>query len=224
MTELELWLKTGADVHEGLRLLSVYKPNPYLAKMVEAHPDKYRALLIKTLSGITREAVASTAVRTVKMRDEWPFLSEDDCPIELKILAADKITAWKNYVTNHQKLFSVCSLEECLETAKNCVFFYCQNRKIFSEFAHYKEHKAILGKHPIFQELDRLKNYRGMDVLSLIRNEKNLLQAIWRLKRRMGKGDRPDLDESRRELLGSKERELAEVRRMISSYNKAYGR
>lgn len=135
--------------------------------MVEAHPDKYRALLIKTLSGITREAVASTAVRTVKMRDEWPFLSEDDCPIELKILAADKITAWKNYVTNHQKLFSVCSLEECLETAKNCVFFYCQNRKIFSEFAHYKEHKAILGKHPIFQELDRLKNYRGMDVLSL---------------------------------------------------------
>lgn len=192
--------------------------------MVEAHPDKYRALLIKTLSGITREAVASTAVRTVKMRDEWPFLSEDVCPIELKILAADKITAWKNYVTNHQKLFSVCSLEECLETAKNCVFFYCQNRKIFSEFAHYKEHKAILGKHPFFQELDRLKNYRGMDVLSLIRNEKNLLQAIWRLKRRMGKGDRPDLDESRRELLGSKERELAEVRRMISSYNKAYGR
>lgn len=192
--------------------------------MVKAHPDKYRSLLIKTLSGITREAVASTAVRTVKMRDEWPFLSEDDCPMELKILAADKITAWKNYVTNHQKLFSVGSLEDCLETAKNCVFFYCQNRKIFSEFAHYKEHKAILGKHPIFRELDRLKNYRGMDVLSLIQNEKNLLQAIWRLKRRMGKGDRPDLDESRRELLGSKERELAEVRRLISSYNKAYGR
>ncbi len=224
MTELELWLKTGADVHEGLRLLSVYKPNPYLAKMVEAHPDKYRPLLIKTLSGITREAVAETAGRTVRMRDEWPFLSEDDCPIELKILAADKITAWRNYSKNHEKLFSANSLEECLEAAKNCVFFYCQNRKIFSEFAHYKEHKAILGKHPIFQELDRLKGYRQMDVLSLIQKEKNLLQAIWRLKRRMGKGDRPDLDESRRELLSSKERELAEVRRLISSYNRAYER
>lgn len=224
MTELELWLKTGADVHEGLRLLSVYKPNPFLTRMVEANPDKYRPLLIKTLSGITREAVAETAGRTVRMRDEWPFLSEDDCPIELKILAADKITAWRNYSKNHEKLFSANSLEECLEAAKNCVFFYCQNRKIFSEFAHYKEHKALLGKHPIFQELDRLKDYRQMDVLSLIQKEKNLLQAIWRLKRRMGKGDRPDLDESRRELLGSKERELAEVRRLISSYNKAYER
>lgn len=224
MTELELWLKTGADVHEGLRLLSVYKPNPFLARMVEANPDKYRPLLIKTLSGITREAVAATAGRTVRMRDEWPFLSEDDCPMELKILAADKITAWRNYSKNHEKLFSANSLEECLEAAKNCVFFYCQNRKIFSEFAHYKEHKALLGKHPIFQELDRLKDYRQMDVLSLVQKEKNLLQAIWRLKRRMGKGDRPDLDESRRELLGSKERELAEVRRLISSYNKAYER
>lgn len=192
--------------------------------MVEAHPDKYRPLLVKTLSGITREAVAATAGRTVRMRDEWPFLSEDDCPMELKILAADKITAWRNYSKNHEKLFSANSLEECLEAAKNCVFFYCQNRKIFSEFAHYKEHKALLGKHPIFQELDRLKDYRQMDVLSLIQKEKNLLQAIWRLKRRMGKGDRPDLDESRRELLGSKERELAEVRRLISSYNKAYER
>lgn len=192
--------------------------------MVEANPDKYRPLLIKTLSGITREAVAATAGRTVRMRDEWPFLSEDDCPMELKILAADKITAWRNYSKNHEKLFSANSLEECLEAAKNCVFFYCQNRKIFSEFAHYKEHKALLGKHPIFQELDRLKDYRQMDVLSLVQKEKNLLQAIWRLKRRMGKGDRPDLDESRRELLGSKERELAEVRRLISSYNKAYER
>ena len=80
MTELELWLKTGADVHEGLRLLSVYKPNLYLAKMVESYPDKYRDLLIRTLSGITREAVAATAGRTVKMRDEWPFLSEESCP------------------------------------------------------------------------------------------------------------------------------------------------
>lgn len=224
MTELELWLKTGADVHEGLRLLSVYKPNLYLAKMVESYPDKYRDLLIRTLSGITREAVAATAGRTVKMRDEWPFLSEESCPMELKILAADKITAWRNYALWRQRLYSASSPEECLEAAKNCVFFYCQNRKIFSEFAYYKEHKSILGKHPIFHELDRIKKYREMDVLALIQKEKNLLQAIWRLKRRMAKGDRPDLDESRRELLSTKERELAEVRRMIDSYNKAYGR
>ena len=89
MTEIEHWLKSGAGVQEGLRLLSVYKPNPYLARMVERHPDKYRDLLIRTLSGVGRVSVEQTASRSRPLRMDYPFLGDPDCPPELKILAAD---------------------------------------------------------------------------------------------------------------------------------------
>ena len=66
MTEIEQWLRSGADVPEGLRLLSVYKPNPHLARMVERHPDKYAHLLVKALTGVDRRSVAETARKANK--------------------------------------------------------------------------------------------------------------------------------------------------------------
>ena len=148
MTEIEQWLKSGAGVQEGLRLLSVYKPNPLLAQMVERHPDKYGALLVRTLAGVGMESVVRTATRSRSLREEWPFLDKPDCPPELKILAADKITAYRNYVREHEKLYSCSTLDDCLRAAEKCILFYCQNRKIVAEFAYYKEHGTVLGKHP----------------------------------------------------------------------------
>ena len=219
-----MWLKTGAGVQEGLRLLSVYKPNPLLAQMVERHPDKYAALLVRTLTGVGREGAAQTAARSRLLRDEWPFLGKQDCPPELKILAADKITAYRNFVMEHEKLYSCTSLEDCLETAKKCVLFYCQNRKIVSEFAYYKEHGTVLGKHPVFGEMVRRKELLTAGPLGLERKRQNLRDAIWRLSKQLRSGERPDLAASRSERLQAKERELAEVDRMISDYESAYGR
>lgn len=227
MTEIERWLREGAGVREGLRLLSVYKPNPYLARMVERHPEKYRDLLIRTLTGTDRRAVAATVAANPSgrtFREEWPFLSKPDCPMELKVLAADKITAWTNFAVEHERLFSCFSLERCLETAKKCVLFYQQNRKIFSEFAHYKETGQVLGKHPVFAEVRRLQEMRTAGPFELLRRQKNLRSAISRLKGQIRSGGRPDLDTGRTELLAAKERELAEVERMIANYQEVYGK
>lgn len=221
MTEIEQWLRSGADVPEGLRLLSVYKPNPHLARMVERHPDKYAHLLVKALTGVDRRSVAETAIQRSGFREDWPFLSEPDCPPELKILAADKITAYKGFAQEHEKLFSCTSLEECLETAKNCVKFYCQNRKIFSEFAYYKEHGVILGKHPVFEEMRHRRQLLSMGVLDMERRRNNLRDAIWRLRKQLRLGDRPDLEAERADLLETKERELAEIEGLIEDYEHA---
>lgn len=229
MTEIERWLREGAGVREGLRLLSVYKPNPYLARMVERHPEKYRNLLVRTLTGTDlRAAAAAAAVSSGgtrrSFREEWPFLSNPDCPMEMKILANDKITAWTNYAIEHERLFSCFTPEQCLETAKKCVLFYQQNRKIFSEFAHYKETGQVLGKHPVFAEVRRLQELRTAGPFELLRRQKNLRSALSRLKGQVRSGDRPDLDTARAELLAAKERELAEVERMIDNYKEAYGK
>lgn len=224
MTEIEQWLKSGAGVQEGLRLLSVYKPNEPLARMVERHPEKYGPLLVRTLAGIGMESVTRTATRSRSLREEWPFLDNPDCPTELKILAADKITAYRNFAREHEKLSSCSTPEECLAVAKKCVFFYCQNRKIVSEFAYYKEHGTVLGKHPVFQEVNRRRDLMTMGILDLERRRQNLRDAIWRLGKQLRSGERPDLQASRMELQQVKERELAEIEKMIEDYERVYGR
>ncbi len=223
MTEIDLWLRTGAEVTEGLRLLSVYRPNPHLDKLVRANPGRYRDLLMRTLSGIDRRSVAETVSSSGKFRKEWPFLADADCPLELKILATDKVTAWRGFVSAHASLFDATTPEECLEAAKKCVKFYCQNRKIYSEFAYYQEHKTILGKHPIFEETRRLQALRSSGIFTLLGKEKNLKDCVWRLRRNLASADRPDLAESREQLLESRERELQEVQRMIQDYRDANG-
>lgn len=223
MTDVENWLRTGAGIQEGLRLLSLYKPNPYLARMVERHPDKYRRLLIRTLTG--RDPAPTPADRPARsFREDWPFLSRPDCPPELKILAADKITAWTNFAREHEKLFDCVTPEQCLEHAKNCVFYYQQNRKIFSEFAHYQDTGHVLGKHPVFGEVRRSHEMLSAGPIELMRRQHNLRAAISRLKRQMGSGGRPDLDAGRAELLAAKERELAEVEKILENYEKSYAR
>lgn len=221
MTEIEQWLRSGAGVPEGLRLLSIYKPNPYLARMVENHPGKYRDLLVKALTGIERKTVSETVIRQRGLREDWPFLSNPDCPPELKILAADKITAYAGFAREHEKLYAATSLEQCLDTAKNCVKFYCQNRKIFSEFAYYKEHGVILGKHPIFEEMKHRRELLSMGILDMERRRNNLRDAIWRLRKQIRLDERPDLEASRMDLLDAKERELAEINRLIEDYENA---
>lgn len=224
MTEIEQWLRSGAGVPEGLRLLSIYKPNPFLARMVERHPDKYKHLLVQALTGVDRKTLANTAIERHGLRETWPFLSDPDCPPELKILAADKITAYTGFAREHAKLFSCSSLEECLATAKKCVNFYCQNRKIFSEFAYYKEHGVILGKHPVFNEMRNRRKLFSMSILEMERRRQNLRDAIWRLGKQLREGERPDLEADRQLLLEAKENELAEIERFIEDYDNANGR
>ena len=220
MTEIEKWIREGADVREGLRLLSAYRPNPWLAALVERNPGRYGRLLRKALGVMDRPAAGEAASRRRNLRDDWPFLGDPDCPQELKILAADKITAMRGFAEQHSKLYSCTSPEEAYETAMKCILFYCQNRKILSEFAYYKEHKAVLGRHEIFEDSRRMRELRTAGIIELIRRQKNLRTSINKLKAKLRSGARPDLELARAELLSRRERELAEVEQLIDEYRK----
>lgn len=218
MTEIEKWIREGADVREGLRLLSAYRPNPWLAALVERAPDRYGHLLRRALGVMDKAASGEAASRRRTLRDDWPFLGDPDCPQELKILAADKITAMRGFAEAHAGLYSCATPEEAYETASKCILFYCQNRRIVSEFAYYKEHKAVLGRHEIFEDSRRMRELRTAGILELIRRQKNLRTSINKLKAKLRSGARPDLEIARTELLSQRERELAEVERLIEEY------
>lgn len=214
MNDVGKWLQSGAGVQEGLRLLNIYAPNRHLETLVRLNPERYRKLLRKTLSKFSDGGPAQ--LRTNQFRNEWPFLADPDCPPELKILAADKITAYHSYVAGHEELFACETLDECFLTAKKVIENYKQNRKILSEFTYYKEHHSCLGKHPIFASMKRISSLRKMSVVSLMKKQKNLQGAIWRIKNEIRKEDKPHLFEEREMRLKVKEMEL----RLIEEYEK----
>ncbi len=218
MTEIDLWFTKGAEVQEGLRLLAKYSPNSFLDALVRQAPERYSYLLKSELSKLTTIDITNITVKSY--RQEYPFLQDPSCPYELKILATDKITAYRNFASYHAKLFDCNTLQDCLETAKKVIKFYTENCKIFSEFKYYAEHKHILGKHPIFKELNERKKLRKCGLLELIKKEKNIKNSIWRLKARIAKGDRPDLDIARSSLIELKEKKLHEVDNLIKEYGR----
>lgn len=224
MNEVSKWMNSGAEVREGLRLLSIYAPNPHVERLVNANPVRFKRMLVTALSRFADVRIDITPQLPTRparrFRDEWPFLSDPDCPMELKVLAADKITTYHNYCALHEKLFDCITPEEAFETAKNLLENYRQNRIILSEFAHYKEHGSILGKHPIFKESLMLSRYQAMTDFELFENRRRLEGAIWRIKSEISKGDKPHLLVEREARLKAKQRELEAVERMITEIDK----
>lgn len=88
----------------------------------------------------------------IRLRQEFPFLSDPDCPVLLKALVADKITAFHTYRDAHTNLFKDgLSPEEFEQSAQQLVENYLENRLIYDELVHYKNTNQILGKHPIWK-------------------------------------------------------------------------
>lgn len=219
---VQKWLESGAEVQAGLRLLSLYAKNEHLAQLVTARPDRYKSLLIDTLCKTAGTSPLTTPPPSSRpaFREQWAFLSEPDCPPELKILAADKITAYRDYVDAHRRLFDCTTLDECFATAENLIKSFSENRKILYEFTYYAEHHALLGRHSIFREMQELATLRKMGPVALVARQKNLKGNIWRIKHEITRGSKPHLDIERRNRLKAKERELAAVNKMIEEYER----
>ena len=101
--------------------------------------------------------------KTIKLREEFPFLKEKSCPEEFKILVADMLTAYDNYKKAHAGLFKKITLEKLEELSKSVVDNYLENRAIWEELSYYKDKGEILGDHPIFQERKWKERYGSMN-------------------------------------------------------------
>lgn len=148
-------------------------------------------------------------------RSEFPFLNRADCPIELKALVTDKFTAFYAYRDLHKQLRDCTNVAECAETAKQLIDSFTENRAIWAELNYYKEHKVLLGKHPIFKHYQRVKDLRKMSMKDLVLKQIKLRHNIWRINSNLAKGDKPQLDAIRKEDLENKQNELAEVNRLL---------
>lgn len=221
---VQKWLESGAEVQAGLRLLSLFTRNKHLDRLVTLRPDKYKILLVNVLCRISgaffSKKPTSLTLPTTRpaFREQWPFLAAPNCPPELKVLAADKITSYHTYVASHCQLFDCATLEDCFAVAETLIKSFIENRKIFYEFAYYDEHHILLGRHPIFKEMQEMASLRKMGIVALIARKKNIEDAIWRIKHELERGTKPHLDIDRKQRLSSKEVLLNQVNKLIDEY------
>ena len=237
------WIRSGAPVKTGV---SLYASLPYdrrLLKALKESPSENAEKMIADICmmmGIPRQKfnlilkdyhgkrkqesnsktgkfkAAGRIKKTSSYRSDWKFLSQPDCPTELKALAADKISCWQRYTEAHKKLFDCTTLEECHQAAFDLIENFKENRLIHEEFEHYQEQGIILGKHRIWNHYKKFKNLRGMNVIELVKlHEKTLPHKIWRIESEIKKGDKPHLQGEREKRLDEVKGELAEVKRLL---------
>ncbi len=153
--------------------------------------------------------------KTKTFRADWPFLRETSCPPELKIIAADKITAWQKYTSLHKKLFDVKDNSSATEIARELIQAYKENLLILKELDYYKKNKKIYGMHPVFADYKNLERLKNLSVLDLTKQKQKLEHNIWRIQSEIKKKNKPHLRQEREERLNQRQKELAEVKRLL---------
>lgn len=175
------------------------------------------------------ESGGSVSAKSTKptLREDFPFLSSPTCPPELKILAANKITAYHNYCAAHKALYDCTNPDEQFQTVKQLVENFIENRQILDEFEHYKQHNHTLGVHPIFKEFEAIRQLRSLSSIELYKKKKNLEHNIWRIESQLkdaggkspGSQRAGGVNLQREKRLQQKKNELAEVERLLIAEN-----
>ncbi|GAB3708579.1 hypothetical protein [Flavobacterium koreense] len=149
------------------------------------------AAVISSVTGEDAQAIKVEDFQNV--REEFPFLNEDDCPDVMLIIVGKRISAFKKYQFLHDLLQQVnegkhpeTTEEEKLDLTKKVEAAYEENRLCWDELKHYDTNKTFLGKHPVFYESnikkevelmtnDELIKFKSSSVKYFSTNKKDLI-------------------------------------------------
>lgn len=145
------------------------------------------------ITATSKEEVFTSAPEEVKdyvsLHDEFPFLDEDNCPEELKILVADKRKHYRKWVEAHNQLLIIATEagteasmteEQIFDLAVLAVDNWEANQAIYAELDHYKKEKKILGEHPIFTERKLKESVDKMTMANAAKRKSNLENYVRR--------------------------------------------
>lgn len=156
---------------------------------------------IRDLATVEREKqlkeVPIEVKKTIKLRAQFPFLNEKECPIEYKALVADLITTYNTYTENHRLLFEKATQDELAAVAATVKDNYIENKLIWEELEHYRVNGEPLGKHEIFVKSNLQKEFAELSTEDLTKKLKNIPTNISRNK---GKAKDKSRSEADREL------------------------
>ena len=123
----------------------------------------------------------------LKLRDEYPFLNDPNCPNEFKILVSDKISAYKNYAAKHAETLEAADAGEAedklYELAKETLGNYEMNQEAKAELDFFRDTNGkILGKHPLLADLKLNQDVNEMTEAELVKARQNGLKSVSKYK------------------------------------------
>lgn len=134
---------------------------------------------------ITEANIAEADLEHQKIRDAFPFLTEETCPDILKVLVADKITYWTKLQSVRQELDSLVetgknetTVQRVEELSGEAVKLFEAEQIINDELVHYNETKELLGKHPKMKLIAMENEIKDKDVNELHKLLKNAASYI----------------------------------------------
>jgi len=158
----ELELQTNGRKHTDLKL---------------ALSQTKSELIKEQVSGLPKEVKAS-----IKLREQFPFLRDADCPDPLKLLVNDLITSYEKFKENQPRLHENLSDASAEELADVVLRDYVSNKMAWSELEYYKENGKVLGEHPIFEVIKEKEEISALKTDDLAKKIKNLENNISRNK------------------------------------------
>lgn len=221
-----IWLKNGANAQEGVQLMQRACAPSLTLRLIRANPVANKRLMVSFLIqqyGIAEDysvcwsqpEVVFQPKKARSFREEFSFLNEAGCPVELEALASRKFARYHAYIDLHKQLRDCGDLNACAKVARELIDSYLENRAIWAELNYYQRHRTILGKHPIFASYARRKQLLSMSVKDLISRQRRIEGNIWRVQSELKKGSKPHLDQERKNRLDEYRSELAEVNRLL---------
>lgn len=191
--EIVAWLKSGCNLGKGVALYLQYGDNARFKKMLRLDPGKNflkLKLFLCRLAGL-EETNYSGVIREMerdRFREMYSFLSDRDCPNELKILAADKITTYWRIVELHEKIFRCGSVEDCLAVSFELVNTFIEDYRIKRSWTITRIITGFWVNTGIFESQSRVDKMRKMSVKELIRRKNNCGQDLAVLNQRSRRG------------------------------------
>ncbi len=127
------------------------------------------------------------------------------------------LTAYDTYLAAHEDLFITVDPEKFGKLSKQTVEAYLENRAIWEELNYFKKNGELLGKHPVFSELNEIETLRKLNSAELAQKRQNIYINIQKTKNELSKGDKPLLNAKREQSIKSKERIMAEIDNILKS-------
>ncbi|MCD8435879.1 hypothetical protein LNJ03_11300 [Tenacibaculum dicentrarchi] len=140
--------------------------------------EKAKKVLIET----RLKALKPEIKQSIKIRTQFPFLKDKNCPKILQLLVADLISEWEKFKEEQPLLHEKATQEQLQLLVADVTANYINRKEIFAELEHFAEMGILLGKHPKFKQLEQEEALIRLNAVDLAKKIRNLTGNINRNK------------------------------------------
>lgn len=171
--------KTGAKDIDSLRIQQDINERNNLEAAQKKAEDTIEALKLRDNPDV---------LDALKFREEYPFLNDENTPMEIKALVTDKITAYKNYAAAHTKILEAegnsDAEDKLFALGKLALEHHEVNQDIKKELDFYRDSEGrILGEHPTLVYLKVKQDVYDMNEADLVKGRVNAQKNIYRYEK-----------------------------------------